>query len=472
MKTNAKTYNGAEAYEHSEDNLLEFFSKAGSLFVNKGTYYGSESSALELFKVAWRTNNYKAMQLAFWLRNCRGGAGNRSGFRAIIKWLGENYSEWVISNINLIPMYGRWDDLVQLYGTPCEEKALSIWAEAIFSDDPSIYGLACKWADRQDFKLRNFMKLSPKEFRKLLVNKTQVVETLMCQKKWDGVDYNKVPSVAATRYNKAFSKHDADRYDAWKASLSKPESGNKVNAGAIFPHDVIRMVRNDYTKNSNALAEAQFKAIPNFMEGTNARIMPIVDFSGSMCSAVAGSVTAFDVALALGLYCSDAVGKNNPFWRKLIPFSTNSKLESWKDMSLVDAINEIPNGYCGSTDISKAFAVLLEAGKFFNATNDQMPNMLLIMSDMQFDGGGVENKTPVEKAMEKWVEAGYTVPKIVYWNLAGYQTQPATCKTKNVGLVSGFSPAIMKAVLGGDDFSPIGIMNRAIADYSVINPNE
>ena len=319
------------------------------------------------------------------------------------------------------------------------------------------------------------MELSPKTFRKLLVSKTNVVETLMCQKKWDDVDYNKVPSVAASRYNNAFSKHDQNRYMDWKASLADPESGNKVNAGALFPHDVIRMVRNaryDQDETVNTLAEAQFKAMPNFMEGTDARIMPIVDFSASMMQSVAGSIDAYDVALALGLYCSDAVGKDNPFWRKLIPFSSHSRLESWNNMTLVDAIERIPNGYCGSTDISQAFAILLEAGKLFNVTNDQMPNMLLIMSDMQFDGGGVSNQTPVETAMKKWEEAGYTVPKIVYWNLAGYQNQPATCSTKNVGLVSGFSPSIMKAVLGGDDFSPIGIMNRAIADYAVTNPNK
>ena len=72
MKTNSKTHNGANAFEHSENHALEFFSKAGSLYTKKQSYYGNESSALELFKNAWRSDNETAMKLLFWLRDCRG----------------------------------------------------------------------------------------------------------------------------------------------------------------------------------------------------------------------------------------------------------------------------------------------------------------------------------------------------------------------------------------------------------------
>ena len=473
MKATARTGNNAVAYEHSEDNLLEFFSKAGSLYTNKGTYYGNESTALELFKTAWRTNNFKSMQLAFWLRNCRGGAGNRSGFRSIIKWLGENYPEWVQANIALIPQYGRWDDLTALYGTDCEETTLKYWSEAILSEDASVNGLACKWADRQDGKLRNYMRFSPKRFRKLLVNKTKVVETAMCNGEWSGIEYNHVPSVASARYKNAFKKHDTERYDAWRTALAKPDSGAKVNAETLFPHDVIRMIKNTCYGddiNTNNLAEAQFKAMPNFMEGTDYRIMPICDFSGSMETPVSGSVTAFDVSLALGLYCSDAVGKKNPFWRRLIPFSTTSKLESWDKMSLIQAVRYIPNEYYGSTNIKQALKVLLDAGKFFKATDEQMPNLLLILSDMMFDRGVTNSNTPIEESLKEWEDCGYTKPKILYWNLAGYNSQPATKAHKNVGMVSGFSPSILKAVLGGKDFSPLAIMEETISSYPVIDP--
>ena len=471
MRTNSRTANGANAFEHSENHALEFFSKGASLYTKKGTFYGNESTAVDLFKNAFIADAETAMKLAFWVRDCRGGGGNRSGFRAIIKWLAENNTEWLSANMDLIPKYGRWDDLVSLYGTPCEEHALDIWGEAIISDDPSINGLACKWADRQDAKLRTYMKLSPKAFRKLVVSKTKVIETLMCEKKWDKIEFNHVPSVASARYKKAFLAHDADRYNAWRLSLAKEDSGNKVNASVLLPHDIIRMVRSDSRDaNVNSLAEAQLKAMPNFMEGTNYRIMPICDFSGSMGCGVSGEITAMDVALSLGLYCSEKVGKDNPFYRKLIPFSNDSKIESWKNMTLVEAIRRIPNGYCGSTNVQSALDKILDAATLFNATNDQIPNVLLILSDMQFDQGVEDNGTPVNESLSRWKAVGYNIPKVIYWNLAGYGNQPATCKDKEVALISGFSPSILKSVLGGGDFTPVGIMKRTLEVYKIATP--
>ena len=472
MRTNSKTHNGAEAFEHTENHLLEFFSKAGSLYTKKGSYYGGESTALELFKSAWRADSDTAMKLCFWLRDCRGGAGNRSGSREILTWLANNHADWVIANMDLIPKYGRWDDLTALYATPCESVALSFWCSAIKSEDANVYGLACKWADRQDIKLRACSGLSPKAFRKTLVSKTKVVETLMCGNKWTDINYNHVPSVASARYKNAFLAHNPEGYNAWRQDLVKEDGTAKVNADVLLPHDIIRMVQSDTRDaNVNALAEAQLKAMPNYMEGTDYRIMPICDFSGSMCTPVAGSITAFDVSLSLGLYCSEKIGEKNPFYRKLIPFSDSSKIESWKNMTLVDAIRKIPaEGYCGSTNVQSALNKILEAAVLFNATNEQIPNVLLILSDMQFDHGVRDSGTPVNEALEKWSDAGYKLPKVVYWNLAGYQNQPATCADKNVALVSGFSPSVLKAVLGGTDFSPIAIMKNAIEKYVIKTP--
>jgi hypothetical protein len=471
MKTNTRTHNNANAFEHSENHALEFFSKAGSLYVKKGTYYGNESTALELFKNAWRTDKETAMKLLFWLRDVRGGSGNRSATREILNWLANNYTEWVIANIDLIPKYGRWDDLKSLYKTPCEAEACEIWYKAIKSDNPSIYGLACKWADRQDSILRKYSGLSPKKFRKLLVSKTKVVETLMCENKWNKINYNTVPSVASARYKNAFLRHDP-KYEEWRTSLSDEKSGNKVNADVLLPHDIIRMVNSNNTdKNVNSLAEAQLKAMPNYMENCGYRILPIVDFSGSMYTPVgSGTIQAYDVALGIGLYSSEKIGENNPFYRTLIPFSDNSKIECWKNMTLVDAIRNIPNGYCGSTNIQAALDQILDAAKLFKVSNEQIPNVLLILSDMEFNEGIEDNDTPVNESLKKWTKAGYTLPKVIYWNLAGYKSQPATCKDKNVALVSGFSPSVLKAVLSGEDFSPTGIMLKTISKYEIKIP--
>jgi len=483
MKPTAQTNNMSNAYEHSEDNYLEFFSKAGSLLEKRQSYYGNEASALELFKNAWRAgDNVLCMQLLMWLRDIRGGAGNRSGFRSIIHWMGEQYPEWIIANIDMIPQVGRWDDLKALYDTEAENAALEVWAKGLVT--PSTMGLAAKWADRQDSKFRKFLGMSPKAYRKMLVEKTKVVEQQMCAGKWEEINYNQVPSVASTRYHKAFLAHDKDRYNEWKMSLAKPtaETGNKVNVGAIYPHDLIRSVNancsSDYYRKEvtadesfRVLVNRQLQDMKNFIpEGQ--RIMCIADSSASMNIKVSGSVSAMDISKGLSLYCSEKVGKDNPFYRKYIPFSSVAQLFSWEDMDFVDAVFKGFDGEVASTNIRSAFICLLEAAKFFNATKDQMPTTILIISDMQFDHGGCSDRTPVQDCIDEWVKAGYDAPKIVYWNTAGYMNQPATVFDKNVAMVSGFSPSVLEAILGGEDFSPMAVLRKAVEKYSINVPEK
>ena len=188
------------------------------------------------------------MQLSLWLRDCRrgkegrSGAGNRSGSGEAINWIANNYPEWIKANIHFIPEVGRWDDLIALFNTPCEATAIQYWVEAIQKGN----GLAAKWAPREKnnkpiyHKLRKAAGLDPKSFRKLLTDNTKVVETFMCSNGWDEINYNHVPSVAMARSVNAFTKHDTDRFQVWKDSLKDPESGNKINAEVLFPHDCIK----------------------------------------------------------------------------------------------------------------------------------------------------------------------------------------------------------------------------------------
>lgn len=471
----ARSNKGDFAYENSGNTLVEFFSKAGSLFKNKQSYYDNETSALNLFRPAWVTDNLTAMKLAMWLRDCRGGAGNRSGAREIFTWLAKEYPEWMKANMHLIPEVGRWDDLVAFNDTPCEKVACDLWVKAILAKD----GLASKWAPREKndkvmyHKLRKLANMSPKDFRKHLVSATKVVESKMCNDRWYEIDYNKeVPSVAMARYNNAFSKHDNVRYSVWKDSLANPDSGNTIKATVLFPHDVVRTLNSDNSAHGrdSIIANAQFEALPDYIGGTNQRIMAICDFSGSMGACVSGSVRAIDVAMGLGLYCSDRLGKDNPFYRKFIPFSDNSKLVDWRRKTFSAAVRDLNNGWCGSTNINSALDQILSSAKMFNVTNEQIPNVLLIISDMQWDAGGCEDLTAVESGLQKWEKEGYSRPRILYWNLAGYSTSPTTVNHKDVGLVSGFSPSLLKAVLGGEDFSPMAILRKAIEKYNVVSP--
>jgi len=67
----------------------------------------------------------------------------------------------------------------------------------------------------------------------------------------------------------------------------------------------------------------------------------------------------------------------------------------------------------------------------------------------------------------KYETAGYKAPTVIFWNLNVRNVNagsPVKTNDKGVGLVSGFSPAIMASVLGSnpDEFTPYNLMLKTI----------
>lgn len=467
-----QTHEGGVAHEHSLDHAVEFFSKAGSLFEGRRSFYaGGEENALGLFQKIWIVDQVLAMKLLMWLRDCRGGAGNRSGARAIFKWLGERNAHLMRANLVQVPDLGRWDDLRSLFGTPLERDAAGFWSAALFNNEQ----LAAKWADRSDFpvlqKLREAGLVKDiGDFRRLLakIRKDGIVEHKMCHDMWSKIKYENVPSVAMARYTQAFQKHDETRFNQFKEALASGEK--KVHASVLFPHDCIRTSRHG----DKQIADAQFDALPNYMADANARIIVISDTSSSMTCQVAGSIQAVDISQGLALYCSAKIDEDNPFHKKFIGFCSEGVFKDWNGMTFSQAVTnrKVFDRAVGSTRIDKALDLILNTAKFFKLTNEYMPTMLLIVSDMQFHSGTQdydrEDAVPeVDRAISRWIEAGYSRPQVVYWNTAGYAGQPDIVETDNIALVSGFSPAILGSIFGGDDLSPAGVMMRALQKYKV-----
>ena len=369
-----------------------------------------------------------------------------------------------------------------LFDTNAQGSAVYEWVDALLEKDV----LAAKWANRKDIPLYVELKKASVvnnmgDFRRYLsgLRKDHIVESKMCSKEYSAINYSHVPSVAMARYTVAFNKNDGERFIDYKESLAKGET--KINASALFPYDSVRTSQNG----DNGIANAQFDELPNYMEDEN--VLVLADTSGSMCSPVgAGSLSAYDISRSLALYCSGKLPKENPFYKKFIQFESESKFADWGGMSFTDALGSdnaygygggVFDGAVGCTRIDKALKLILSTGKMFKVTDENMPSMLLICSDMQFteatDGfrskvSTKEQVTEIERCLIEFDEAGYTRPQIVYWNLVPYHGQPDTIDTidtKNVALVSGFSPSILKSILACDDFSPVSIMMEALKKY-------
>lgn len=463
-----KGHNADNLYEHTLDHAVEFFSKAGSLYTGKGTYYGGEESALALFQKMWIVEPDTSMKLLFWLRDPRGGAGNRSGARACWHWLATNDQKWADANLHLLTKYGRWDDLRSLFGTPLEEQAASVWANALKEKDV----LAAKWCDRSDFPVRKMLEMKVGPFRRFLaaLRRQHIVEHKMCTSQWKEIEYPHVPSVAMSRYTNAFKKHDEEGFAEFKEAVKKGEV--EIKASVLFPHDCVRTAQHGDAE----VADLQFEALPNYMP-EDEKILMLCDTSGSMCAPVDGgsSVQRIHVSMGLSLYCSAKMPTDSPFYKKFIKFESEDKLVSWEGRSFSEALEdrEIFDGACGSTNIGAALRTILVTAKMFSVAPENMPTSLVIVSDNQFDSmveDDSDERTVAEQYMQKWEEAGYSRPKIVYWNVAGYAGSPATVKMPNTGLVSGFSAAILKAIFEGTDFSPRAIMERAIGPYEIVIP--
>lgn len=440
------------------------------LFYTIGAMRGQDKQRLiAKFLAAFHTDSTRSMKILFWVRDIRGGAGERQIFRDIIKYLADNYTNSLKKNLKYIPEYGRWDDLLSLENTKLESAAFHLIKEAISEGGT----LAEKWMPRKGktaSKLRKYMGVTPKEYRKLLVNGTSVVETLMCAKRWKDIDFSKIPSLASARYQKSFLKNAEKTYRDYIDQLK--EGKTKINASAVYPYDVVKSLNSGNFE----VANEQWKALPDYLKDTNEMILPMVDTSGSMAVAAGNNknVSCMDIAVSLGLYISER--NEGLFKNAFLTFSSNPKLQ-YLSGSLKDRYTQLYQADWGmNTNIKAAFDMILKQAVKHKLNQSEMPDKILILSDMQFDSainnnryygrnnpGDMWNPTAQELIEEMYAEAGYKVPKIVYWNIQSRNGDiPVKFDKDGTALISGFSPAIMTSILGSDDFSPISIMDKTI----------
>ena len=411
------------------------------------------------FYAALSENEDLAIRILLNSRDCRGGAGERDTFRKLLVKLCHTDPGLAVRVAKRIPELGRWDDFLVMLDTPMTTAgyALEKISAALWAGDQN----CAKWMPRHTRNqapniIRKYMNLKPKEYRKLLtVAKT--VENLLCAGQFMEVNYNTLPSIAAARYQNTFAKHDADRYNKYIAAL---ESGDaKINAGVIYPHDVIISMLNGNRK----VANEQWKALPNFLEGTNERILPVIDVSGSMTCSVGGnpSLTCMDVAIALGMYVAER--NESVFKDEFITFHSRPEMVKITGQTLLDRYNNVKRAdWGGSTNFVGTFDLILAKAKMANLTDADMPTKVIVFSDMEFNEADRSGSTAFQNIQEKFEAAGYAMPQMVFWNLnARPGNNPIKADTTGTALVSGMSPSILKALFGGE-LDPVKVMLRTV----------
>ena len=463
------TENGAVGYRTTGKELLDLNFAVASLRKM------SDTEVAKRFMKAFCEDQVLAMKWLFYARDVRGGLGERRLFRVVLAELVKSNPEMVIPIINLIPEYGRFDDLWCLlddkdaasviyqivdnqlksdWENMAAKKPISILAKWM----PSINASSVKTKEYGK-KLCKALKMTEREYRKSLSKLRaylDVVEVKMSDKNWSEIKYEAVPSRANLIYNSAFLRNDEARRREYLGKLEKGET--KINASTLFPHDIVHKYCNGNRriKSKDAAIEAMWKALPDTVKGCGNTIV-VADGSGSMTCTVDNNshVTALEVANALAIYFAEH--SSGDFKDKYITFSHNPKIVDFsKCNNLHDKLqNAMLHNEVADTNIEKVFDLILTTAINGHMHQEDLPKNILIISDMEFNrcaisNNGRPNQTLFNTIAQKYARAGYKMPRLVFWNVNSRTgTIPVKENELGVALVSGFSVNVAKMVMSG-----------------------
>ena len=477
------TENGGKQLATTQSALLDLFATIGAMR-NK-----TDDEIEAAFASAYAENPLLAVRMAFYARDIRhGGLGERRVFRKIINLLADYAPATIIYNINLIPYFGRFDDLFALIGTQVERVMWEYITKTFNSDIANLaMGLEitqlAKWmpsVNTSSQKTRAMGKLcarhlhlSEKDYRislSKLRNRIDVVERKMSSNRWEEINYEAVPSNAMKNYRNAFFKHSPRKYVEYLNNVKKGTA--KINAHTLYPYDILRAYGLGYgyghggissfsVGDFDATLEEQWKALPNYVSGEN-NVLVMADTSGSMMG------LPMDISIGLAIYFAE---RNNGAYKDLfLTFSEEPKFVKLTGSTLKEKV-ECINMIVENTNIERAFDLILKTAIDNNIEQSEMPKTLIVITDMEFDDTS-DDDVSYNTAKRKFEMAGYTLPTVVFWNVSqrtkGFQASKCS---ENVILVSGSSAGTFHNVINNIGTTPYEFMINTLNSepYNQIN---
>lgn len=479
------TENGAIGYKTTNHPLSDFNFKVAS--------YRSNPQSIETdFKAILEYGDKYVLKYLFYLRDIREGIGERDLFKKVMGLLirssFENKDEIIDLIIKFTPEYGRWDDLFLFVDTPYEGKVLEFMRKQLAEDFEGYkqsrpISLLAKWLPSENASSKETValarriikafKTSPKVYRKTLStlrHHLQIVETLTCSKQWGLIDYNTVPSKANIKYSNAFLRNDEARRRKYLSDLSRgiDDNGNivKINSSVNMPHEVVHMYKKGQwgfssIKDYDETIEQLWKNLKQ-VNGLKNTIV-VRDDSGSMTVTVGGTtITALEIATALGIYCAEH--NSEAYRNKIITFSQTPRYLDFSDPTRFASLHSkleflIHHSEVANTNIEAVFDLILKTAVENSLKQEDLPEQILIISDMEFDycawgnAGILRDPSRIGLFTEiasRYAQHGYKLPRLVFWNVnARTGTIPCRQNDKGVILLSGFSQNVLKMVESG-----------------------
>ena len=472
------TENGAVTNVSTGSECLDLFARIGAL------RSASDEDITDIFLRAYAENADLAVKTLFFARDIRGGLGERRVFRVILRWLADNEPETCRKNLYFVGEYGRYDDLLCLFGTACEQDMLDVIREQLRKDqeamdDGSAVSLLGKWLPSVNASCAETVRLAKKTARALGMTDAQYRRTLTAlraririlennlREKDYTFEYEKQPSRALFKYRAAFRRNDEERYQAFLDRAGTDSSA--MHTGTLAPYDVIAPIVSSFgrafSEEERKSLDVTWNALEDFTGNENALV--VVDGSGSMYWE--GRPLPAAVAQSLGIYFAEH--NRGAFRNHFITFSALPKLVEVRGRDIVEKVRYCMSfNDCSNTDLEKVFDLLLRTAVKNRVPQEEMPAKLYIISDMEFDCCSHAEMTNFRSAEKMFAAYGYVLPQVVFWNVQSRnRQQPVTKNEQGVCLVSGCNAQIF-SMLKNDTLDPYHFMMQILTAerYAVI----
>lgn len=475
-----RTENGAAAYETSGSDCLDLFATIGALRREP------DKEIITRFIRAYTENADFAMKILFFARDVRGGLGERRVFRTIFSWLADNEPASVRKNLGYVAEFGRYDDLLSLYGTACERDMLALIQKQFTKDMADMeagnpISLLAKWLPSVNASNAGTIQLAKKTARALGMSDAsyrralsrlraaiRIIENNLRERDYT-FDYAKQPSRALFKYKKAFLRNDRKRYETFLSLVSSGKA--RLHADHVAPYELVEpyLVTDWYGRSSSFMRpispeekialNATWEAIPDFGGEENA--LAVIDTSGSMyCD---GRPIPAAVALSLGLYFAE---HNKGYFRNhFIEFSSRPQLIQLKGETFADRLRYAASfNEVADTNMEAVFDLILQAAVKNHVSQEELPAKLILLSDMEFNAcvRGA-SRTIFKNAKRQFAAHGYQLPEIIFWNIASRnRQQPVTMNELGVTLISGATPRIF-SMIAEERVTPYSFMMKLMS---------
>lgn len=476
------TENGGVTHKTTKSDLLDMFAMGAAMRKR------SDEDVILMFRKAYKENPVYALKCLFYIRDVRGGQGERRFFRVVMRDLAKQDTAAVVRNMRHIPEFGRWDDLYVFEGTPAEADAFALIKDQLNLDvQCKAPSLLAKWlksentSSRESRRLANitreYLGMTHKQYRKtlsILRDRINVLERLMSEGRWDEIEFDKIPSRAGMIYKNAFARHDLERAKNENvqtyADFAK-DTTKKVNAKALYPYECVAEAMKIFRTGSywsmrdlpklddtnRLMVNKYWDNLADYFNGATFNGLAVVDTSGSMCGSEASA--PINVAISLGLYCAEKA--KGPFAGHYVSFASRPQLIATEGVDFVDKVQRIyKTNLVDNTNIEATFDLLLDTAVRTKCSQDDLPQNIIVISDMEFDAAtsgwrSTSNinsrnaETVLEGIARKWAQYGYQMPHLIFWNVDARQNNIPMLGNGPISYVSGFSPSIFETIMSG-----------------------